>query len=61
MRCPICEKEFDPAESQAPPFCSPRCRQIDLHRWLGERYALPIERHEDDAEFGEEGDDPSRN
>jgi hypothetical protein len=23
------------------PFCSPRCRKIDLGRWLGERYRLP--------------------
>jgi hypothetical protein len=23
------------------PFCSPRCRQVDLHRWLGEQYAVP--------------------
>jgi hypothetical protein len=32
------------------PFCSPRCRQIDLARWLGEEYSLPIERDADPEE-----------
>ena len=41
MRCPTCEREFQPAESTALPFCSERCRTIDLGRWLGEAYALP--------------------
>jgi endogenous inhibitor of DNA gyrase (YacG/DUF329 family) len=29
------------------PFCGPRCKSIDLGRWLDERYGLPIERPED--------------
>jgi endogenous inhibitor of DNA gyrase (YacG/DUF329 family) len=42
MRCPICEREFDPAKpAAAKPFCSERCRLVDLGRWLGESYALP--------------------
>ena len=41
MRCPICKKEFDSASSTAKPFCSERCRTIDLGRWLGEDYGLP--------------------
>ncbi len=41
MRCPICGKEFDLATSTAKPFCSDRCRSIDLGRWLGESYGLP--------------------
>jgi len=41
MRCPICERDFDPATSSAKPFCSDRCRTIDLGRWLGESYQLP--------------------
>jgi endogenous inhibitor of DNA gyrase (YacG/DUF329 family) len=42
MRCPICNREFDPEASPAGPFCSERCRTIDLGRWLGETYSLPI-------------------
>jgi endogenous inhibitor of DNA gyrase (YacG/DUF329 family) len=43
MRCPICNKTFAAAESTALPFCSERCRTIDLGRWLGESYGMPIE------------------
>ena len=41
MRCPQCQSEFDSALSPALPFCSERCREIDLGRWLDERYGLP--------------------
>ncbi|MBM3567658.1 MAG: DNA gyrase inhibitor YacG [Alphaproteobacteria bacterium] len=36
--CPICGK---PASDAARPFCSPRCKQLDLGRWLGEGYVIP--------------------
>ena len=42
MRCSICGKEFDPAKSTARPFCSERCRTIDLGRWLDEGYRLAV-------------------
>jgi uncharacterized protein len=42
MRCPVCNREFEKADSQALPFCSERCRTIDLGRWLGETYSLPV-------------------
>jgi uncharacterized protein len=41
MHCPICGKEFDATQSTAKPFCSERCRTIDLGRWLDESYGLP--------------------
>jgi endogenous inhibitor of DNA gyrase (YacG/DUF329 family) len=41
MRCPTCEREFSPEKSPALPFCSERCRLIDLGRWLDEGFALP--------------------
>jgi len=53
IRCPICEKRFDPAASQAMPFCSERCRQIDLGRWLRESYSVPVERKDEDDETAE--------
>ena len=55
LRCPICEKPFDPAESRALPFCSDRCRQIDLGRWLREVYSVPVERKDD---LGDESEPP---
>jgi endogenous inhibitor of DNA gyrase (YacG/DUF329 family) len=36
--CPVCGK---PATAARRPFCSPRCQQVDLHRWLSESYVIP--------------------
>ena len=38
MSCPICEKE--PVEAYRP-FCSRRCADVDLGRWLNGSYAVP--------------------
>jgi endogenous inhibitor of DNA gyrase (YacG/DUF329 family) len=46
IRCSVCGNLFDPNHSTAMPFCSSRCKSIDLGRWLDERYSLPIERPE---------------
>ena len=51
--CPICGRWVDPATSPAMPFCSERCRQIDLARWLGERYRIPGPVHQPE-QFAEE-------
>ena len=48
IRCPICERMFEPAETTAMPFCSDRCRQIDLGRWMREVYSVPVERNPDE-------------
>jgi uncharacterized protein len=42
--CSICGSAFDPAHSTTVPFCSVRCKEIDLGRWLDEQYGLPIDR-----------------
>jgi len=36
--CPVCSKM---SVGVCHPFCSTRCRDIDLHRWLGGHYAIP--------------------
>jgi uncharacterized protein len=36
--CPICGK---PAEERYRPFCSRRCADVDLNRWLSGVYAVP--------------------
>jgi endogenous inhibitor of DNA gyrase (YacG/DUF329 family) len=41
--CPVCESQFKSSGSSHLPFCSLRCRQIDLGRWLNESYGLPYE------------------
>ena len=40
-KCPVCGAKFDLKQSDSPPFCSVRCRRIDLGRWLNEEYAVP--------------------
>jgi endogenous inhibitor of DNA gyrase (YacG/DUF329 family) len=40
VRCAICGRHFQPEQSPAMPFCSQRCRLVDLGRWLDERYGL---------------------
>jgi endogenous inhibitor of DNA gyrase (YacG/DUF329 family) len=40
--CPICHKRAAPrTENRAFPFCSPRCKQVDLGKWLDEEYRVP--------------------
>ncbi|MDH3741520.1 MAG: DNA gyrase inhibitor YacG [Hyphomicrobiales bacterium] len=36
--CPICQT---PSVHKYHPFCSARCADIDLHKWLGGHYAVP--------------------
>ena len=38
MTCPICEKDTDPKYR---PFCSKRCADVDLGKWLTGGYAIP--------------------
>ena len=42
--CPICRR---PAEEAFKPFCSKRCRDVDLHRWMSGVYAVPVKEDED--------------
>jgi endogenous inhibitor of DNA gyrase (YacG/DUF329 family) len=62
MNCPICQKPVDdpkPGEKNFYPFCSERCKLIDLGRWLGGKYQIPVV-DTDEAHDGEveESDEP---
>jgi len=46
-KCPICKK---PATPEHKPFCSKRCADIDLGRWLTESYALPAKPEAEETE-----------
>ena len=43
--CPICGK---PSTPENRPFCSGRCKDVDLNRWLSGSYAIPARADEDD-------------
>ena len=50
MTCPVCGK---PVERAYRPFCSRRCADVDLGRWLTEGYRIPAE------EAGQQEEEPS--
>jgi len=45
--CPICGK---PSSQQFHPFCSGRCADIDLNRWLSGTYVIPAKDGDDERE-----------
>ncbi|MGR3483963.1 MAG: DNA gyrase inhibitor YacG [Paracoccaceae bacterium] len=56
MSCPICARPTDPEHR---PFCSARCREVDLGRWLTGGYRIPGPPTEDEAEPQEAPPDPT--
>jgi hypothetical protein len=51
MTCPICAKATDPTYR---PFCSRRCADVDLGRWLNESYAIPAPESEEEGPADDE-------
>ena len=43
VNCPTCHRELDWESAPFRPFCSERCRLIDLGAWLTEQRAIPGE------------------
>ncbi|MGL4422030.1 MAG: DNA gyrase inhibitor YacG [Gemmataceae bacterium] len=56
VRCPICEATMPGNWMEYPqyPFCSPRCKTIDLGRWLGESYTVEADSKRDQSTPGED-------
>jgi endogenous inhibitor of DNA gyrase (YacG/DUF329 family) len=55
--CPICNRSpATRAENKAFPFCSPRCKTIDLGQWFDEKYRIPVS---ETANALDEGQDES--
>jgi hypothetical protein len=50
-KCPLCGKPADPVLR---PFCSKRCADVDLHRWLAGVYVVPVTEDEEEDERREE-------
>lgn len=50
--CPICSA---PADPKFRPFCSRRCADVDLNRWLKGAYAIPAEETDEPEDEGAEG------
>ncbi|MCY4523996.1 MAG: DNA gyrase inhibitor YacG [Halobacteriovoraceae bacterium] len=46
IKCPTCRKTLEYYSSKYRPFCSEKCKMIDLGHWLDESYTIP-EKKED--------------
>ncbi|MFC0218397.1 DNA gyrase inhibitor YacG [Pseudochelatococcus lubricantis] len=53
--CPICGKE---AQARWRPFCSKRCADIDLHRWLSGSYVIPASDEAEEVDGNHPDDTP---
>jgi len=51
--CPICGRPVPAGRLNA--FCSKRCADVDLHRWLSGSYALPADEAEEDETVSGDG------
>lgn len=61
VKCPNCQSEVEwVQESKFKPFCSERCKLIDLGDWASEKHAIPVKPEFDhemlDSEGFDEGD-----
>lgn len=58
-RCPTCRTRFEPGpEHTHLPFCSERCKLIDLGDWLNEQHRIPSDEAPDDLSgIPPDGDD----
>jgi len=55
--CPVCHAPVAP-DAKVFPFCSPRCKLIDLGRWLGDRYRIESSLDETDRDVPPDEDAP---
>jgi endogenous inhibitor of DNA gyrase (YacG/DUF329 family) len=57
LLCPICKKPIDDTDRARPnptyPFCSERCKLVDLGRWLGGRYQIPVAENDESGSPGD--------
>ena len=53
VSCPTCRREIDWSQSPFRPFCSERCRLIDLGAWLTEKHVIAGEPASEEAGHGE--------
>ena len=57
VKCPACRSDAPWEGNPHRPFCSERCQLIDLGAWITERYRIPAEKSEIDAEDEKDDDD----
>jgi len=50
MKCPTCKKPVEWKDNPYRPFCSERCKLVDLGHWVNDEYSVPGERVSETAE-----------
>ncbi len=50
VNCPVCGKEARFEGNPFRPFCSERCKLVDLGNWLSETYRVPDQRSDKEEE-----------
>ena len=63
MKCPTCDKEATWQDNPHRPFCSERCKLVDLGKWVNDEYRvpgreLPPEGHTNHRPDGETDEEP---
>jgi endogenous inhibitor of DNA gyrase (YacG/DUF329 family) len=51
VKCPKCKKKFEYYSSKFRPFCTERCKMIDLGHWLDESYSVPANENLEEADI----------
>ena len=46
MSCPICKKPSN-SDKKITPFCSIRCKEVDLYKWFSGSYSVPVVEYDD--------------
>ncbi|MDR0484201.1 MAG: DNA gyrase inhibitor YacG [Alphaproteobacteria bacterium] len=49
MSCPICKKTSS-VDKKIMPFCSSRCKEVDLYKWFSGSYSIPVVEYDDISE-----------
>ncbi|HOI17733.1 MAG TPA: DNA gyrase inhibitor YacG [Geobacteraceae bacterium] len=53
VACPVCRKKTEWEGNPFRPFCSERCRMVDLGAWAGEEYRIPGDTVDDEEGVGD--------
>lgn len=60
-KCPRCGRDVQPDNSPFRPFCSERCKLIDLGRWVSGAYRIPEDETQEEQSVPREPGDESGN
>lgn len=60
VKCPTCHREIEWENNPSRPFCSDRCKLIDLGAWAEEKYRIPGNKPEQERDDNDADDEEER-